>query len=95
MGFSRQEHWSGLSFPSPGDLPDPWIEPMSHVSPALAGGFFTTEPPEKPGRQSKKARNNVFFLVVLPTIGFLFLSLKSDLPMYMCARERKRGEEGR
>ena len=45
MGFSRQESWSGLPFPSPGDLPDPGIEP---VSPALAGGFFTTEPPEKP-----------------------------------------------
>ena len=37
MGFSRQEHWSGLPFPSPGDLPDPGIKPRS---PALAGGFF-------------------------------------------------------
>ena len=42
MGLSRQENWSGLSFPHPGDLPDPGIEPMSIVSPALAGGFFTT-----------------------------------------------------
>ena len=40
MGFSRQEYWSGLPFPSPGDLPDPGIEPASPVSPALAGGFF-------------------------------------------------------
>ena len=39
MEFSRQEYWSGLPFPSPGDLPDPGIEP--EVS-ALAGGFFTT-----------------------------------------------------
>ena len=39
MGFSRQEHWSGLPFPSPGDLPDPGIELRP---PALAGGFFTT-----------------------------------------------------
>ena len=39
-GFSRQEYWSGLPFPSPGDPPDPGIEP---ASPALAGGFFTTE----------------------------------------------------
>ena len=38
MGFSRQEYWSGLPFPSPGDLPDPEMEP---VSPALAGRFFT------------------------------------------------------
>ena len=45
MGFARQEYWSGLPFPSPGDLPDPGIEP---TSPALAGRFFTTEPPGKP-----------------------------------------------
>ena len=42
MGFSRQEYWSGLLFPSPGDLPDPRIEPVSPASPALAGRFFTT-----------------------------------------------------
>ena len=41
-GLSRQDYWSGLPFPSPGDLPDPGIEPMSLESPALAGGFFTT-----------------------------------------------------
>ena len=48
MGFSRKEYWSGLPFPSLGDLPDPGIKPMSHTSPALADGFFTTEPPGKP-----------------------------------------------
>ena len=42
MEFLRQQYWSGLSFLSPGDLPDPGIEPMS---PALVGGFFTTELP--------------------------------------------------
>ena len=42
MGFSRQEYWSGLPLPSPGDLPDPKIEPTSLKSSALAGGFFTT-----------------------------------------------------
>ena len=47
MGFSRQEYWSGLPFPSPGDLPDPGIEPASLASPALPGGFFTTELPRK------------------------------------------------
>ena len=41
-GFSRQEYWSGLPCPSPGDLSDPGIEPASFMSPALAGGFFTT-----------------------------------------------------
>ena len=45
MGFPRQEYWSGLPFPSPGDLPDPGIEPMS---PALAGRFFTAEPLGQP-----------------------------------------------
>ena len=45
MGFPRQEYWSGLPFFFPGHLPDPGIEP---TSPALAGGFFTTEPPQKP-----------------------------------------------
>ena len=40
MGFPRQEYWSGLPFPPPGDLPDPGIEPKTLMSPALAGGFF-------------------------------------------------------
>ena len=47
MGFSRQEYWSGLPCPPPGDLPDPGIELTSPVSPALAGQFFTTVPPGK------------------------------------------------
>ena len=47
MEFSRQEHWNGLSFPTPGDLPDPGIEPVSLESPVLAGRFFTTVPPGK------------------------------------------------
>ena len=42
MEFSRQEYWSGLPVPSPGDLSNPGIEPASLVSPALAGRFFTT-----------------------------------------------------
>ena len=45
MGFSRQESWSGLSFPSPGDLPDPGLEPRS---PALKADFLLSEPPVKP-----------------------------------------------
>ena len=44
MGFSRQEDWSGLPFPSAADLPDPGIKP---VSSAFAGGFFTAESPGK------------------------------------------------
>ena len=64
MGFSRQEHWSGLPFPSPGDLPDPGIEPRS---PALQADAFTSELPRKPkntrvvaisySRRSSRPRN--------------------------------------
>ena len=43
MGFPRQEYWSGLTFPSPGGLPDPGIEPASPESPALTDVLFTTE----------------------------------------------------
>ena len=43
--FSKQEYWSGLPFPSPGELPDPGIKPAVT---ALAGGFFTIEPPGRP-----------------------------------------------
>ena len=49
MGFSGQEYW--LPFPSSGDLPNPGIK---STSPALAGGFFTTEPPAKPYDNNKK-----------------------------------------
>ena len=45
MGFSRQEYWSGLPFPSPGDLPDPGIKPRST---ALQADALTSEPPGKP-----------------------------------------------
>ena len=45
MGFSKQEYWSGLPFPSPGDLPNPGIEP---TSPALQADTLTSEPPGKP-----------------------------------------------
>ena len=52
MRFPRQEYWNRLPFPTPGDLPNPRIKPMS---PALAGKFFTTEPPLPPpeNRNSK------------------------------------------
>ena len=48
MGFFRQEYWSGLPFPPPGDLLDPRIEPEPLASPALAGEFFTTVSLGKP-----------------------------------------------
>ena len=45
LAYSRQEYWSGLPLPTPGDLPNSGIMP---TSPILAGGFFTTEIPGKP-----------------------------------------------
>ena len=72
MGFSRQGYWSGLPFRPPGDRLDPGIEPMS---PALAGGFFVTEPPRKPLslcividtyiRMNQAMNRNLFVLVSL------------------------------
>ena len=52
MGLSRQEHWSGFSFPPLGYLPNSGIEPAPPVPPALAGGFFITEPLGKPNNYS-------------------------------------------
>ena len=48
MGFLRQEYWSRLPFPSPGDLPDPGIKPASPVPPALQEGSLPAEPLGKP-----------------------------------------------
>ena len=48
MEFSRQEYWSGLPFPYPGDLPNPGVEPEALASPGLIGRFLTTEPSGKP-----------------------------------------------
>ena len=63
MGFLRQEYWSGLSFPSPGDLPDPGIESRSC---ALADGFFTTEPLESPQ------------IIMLDTVNTVCVSIISE-----------------
>ena len=53
MEFSRQEDWSGLPFPSPVDLSNPGIEPISPAPPALAGRLSTIEPPGKPSTKIK------------------------------------------
>ena len=73
MWFPRQEHWSGLPFPPPGDLPDPGIKPVSLVSPALAGGFFPAVPSGKPsiscntiynGKNVKNLKRNIQYVCV-------------------------------
>ena len=48
MQFSRQECWSGLPCPPPGDLPDPGVEPVTPMSPALQADSLSAEPSEKP-----------------------------------------------
>ena len=70
MGFSRQEDWSGLSFPPPGDLPNPGINP---ASPAWAGGLFTAEPPGKPAAWRLKIR--VSAGLVPPEVALLGMSV--------------------
>ena len=59
MEFSRQEYWSMLPFPVSGDLPNPGIKP---VSPVLAAGFFTTEPPGKPNQNNRLYVIYILFL---------------------------------
>ena len=56
MGFSRQEYWSGLPFPSPGDLPNPGIEPGS---PAFQADVLTSEPPGKPSIEDNYRRVSI------------------------------------
>ena len=62
----QQEYWSGLPFPSPGDLPDPGIKPTSPVSLALADGFLTTEPAGKPpvGWIENTQRHTIYNLTI-------------------------------
>ena len=69
MEFSQQEYWSGLPFPPPGDLLDTETKPASLVSLALAGGVFTTEPPEKPFK--------IFILFSFFLINTVFICLPS------------------
>ena len=67
MEFYRQEHWNGLQFSPPGDLPDPGIKPVSPASPGSAGEFFTTQPPQV---------NNQF--IIYPSLYFIaFVSLEN------------------
>ena len=65
MGFSRQEYWSGLPFPPPGDLSDPGIEPTSPASPSVAGRFFTTEPPWKRNKFNKDFKMTIIIILIM------------------------------
>ena len=70
MGFSRQEYWSGLPFPSPGDLPNPGIEPGS---PALQADTLTSEPPGKPNFSNHLSLS--FLFLKMPKAQVLTTSL--------------------
>ena len=83
MGFSKQEYWNRLPFPPPGDLPKPGIEPVSLISPALAGRFFTTSATWEALGHNRTLKLGIgglktilIFLINLPEIPFyLFISL--------------------
>ena len=80
MGFSRQEYWSGLPFPSPGDLPDPGTEP---TPPALAGGLLAAEPPGRPPDSW-----------VLALCSLLLFSLTPLLPLVLAVEQGLRAATG-
>ena len=73
-GTSRQEYWSGLPCPPPGDLPDPGIERVSLMSPALAGRFFTTS-----ATWEAQARSNPQIFVCFNTMLFHYVQFVTKL----------------
>ena len=82
MGFPREEYWNRLPFPAPGDLPDPGIE---YASPALAGGFFTAEPPGKDKKEDHVSNGlmwvvSLVFQMLLLLSYFLHASFPSSKP---------------
>ena len=79
LGFSRQEHWSGLPFPTPGDLPDPGIKSISLMPPAVAGGFFTTSTTLE-ALIIDKYHPITLFLIVLNLLCVSFFLLLCFLP---------------
>ena len=87
MGFSRQEYWIALPFPSLGDLPDPGIKPNS---PALAGGFFTAKPPGKPHCYNNLPQ--IYYLIFLE-VGSLSASYGLK-PRYLWSHVLSRGFRG-
>ena len=86
MGFSRQEYWSGLPCPPPGDLPDPGIEPVPIMSPALAGRFFTTSATwEAPLPRASDANDLICVFTHVSVLDFPGGS-DSKASVYQCGR---------
>ena len=82
MGFSRQEYWSGFPFPSPGDLPDPGIEPRS---PVLQADALPTEPPGKPICMLKGSSFLILSSLWQPAFLFFFFFVPVNLIQNMPA----------
>ena len=78
MEFSRQERWSGLPFPPPGDAPNQGIEPLSPVAAELGGRFFTTEPPAK----SLQIVLYIDSKILTIYLGYHFISRYIGLPQF-------------
>ena len=79
MGLSRQDYWSRLPFPPPGDLPNPGIELAAPAAPAWAGGFFTTAPPGK-HEKTQAQRGKVFGGKLSPAFSRAEPALNPSLP---------------
>ena len=88
MGFSRQEYWNGLPFLPPGDLPNPGIEPVSLMSPVLAGGFFTTS-------ATWEAQSPYVYTLKQPLSALVILWIPSPpyIPLYCNPDRTQRGSE--
>ena len=86
MGFSRQEYWSGLPCPPPGDLPNPGIKPTSPVALALEGGFFATEPWGKPIHLAGRVTISAFYQFKRYLLIKYFVSVKWGLTKWIWHR---------
>ena len=84
MEISRQEYGSGLPFPMPGDLLDPGIEPVSLVSPELAGRFFTTALPGKPMYTHKHIHTMEYYSSIKQNEILQFAAKQMDLIRVLC-----------
>ena len=86
MGFSRHEYWSGLPFPSPGDLPDPGIEPRS---PTLQADALTSEPPGKQFYDPAIPFLDIYLTKTDTLIGKDACTLMFTVALFIIAKERK------
>ena len=86
MGFSRQEYWSGLPFPPPGNLPDPGIEPTSLMSPVWQSGSLPLAPPGSPWQGWKWESSFLIHLCCAQLLSPIHLSATSCIPPGSCVR---------